>query len=104
MRVYRNGEVPAGMPCLVCGERRRLFLQMVTLAEQPMVMCGNCALVAQRARPRVMAVEQLRRLASRERRVLPDRRVGGRPYPPERRRGRRRGSERVTPVLDLSTD
>jgi hypothetical protein len=88
--VDRDGELPDGVPCLVCGERRRLFLQRVTIVERPMVMCGNCSLVAQRARPRVMTVEYLRRMVSRERRVLPDRRVGGRPHPPERRKGRPR--------------
>jgi hypothetical protein len=61
MRLYRNGELPDGAACAACGERRRVFLTGAELG----VLCGNCALVAERTRPRVESIDDLRLLADR---------------------------------------
>ena len=106
MRLYRNGEVPEGAACAACGERRRVVLTLVQLADRDEVVCGNCALLAERTRPRPASVDDVRRLSSRERRVIADRRVAARPVVSERRQGPRRASERrfEAPALDPSID
>ena len=106
MRLYRNGEVPDGAACACCGERRRLVLTIGEVGLEEPVLCGNCALVADRTRPRVETLDELRRLAARERRVLDDRRVSSMPVYPDRRLGPRRAGERLpaSPSLDPSID
>jgi hypothetical protein len=106
MRLYRNGEVPEGACCLVCGERRRIVLTVGDVGGQEPVLCGNCALVAERTRPRVQTIDELRRLAARERRLLGDRRIRSIPVLDDRRVGARRAGERVRiqPSLDPSID
>jgi hypothetical protein len=68
MRLYRGGDVPAGAVCAGCGERRRELLCMETLGSEDQVVCGNCALVLRRARPRLGSIAELRRRRTRERR------------------------------------
>ena len=106
MRLYRNGEVPEGAACVGCGERRRVVLTLVEVGGRDEVLCGNCALLAERTRPRPLSVEEVRRLRARERRVVADRRVGRSSFQPDRRRGPRRESERLyaPPALDPSID
>jgi hypothetical protein len=95
MRLYRNGELAGDACCAACGERRKHVLTNSDLGE---VLCGNCALVLQRARPRPASLAELVRRVSRERRrtpaplqpTSPSRRLSDRIHPP--------------PVLDPSID
>jgi hypothetical protein len=79
MRHYRTPEVAGGAVCASCAERRRPVLEVVRLGEDAVTLCGNCALVLSRARPRPASVAALR--ARLERRDLPERRGGRLPRP-----------------------
>lgn len=68
MRLYRGGDVPAGAVCGGCGERRRELLCLEPLGSEHAVVCGNCALVLRRARPRLTSLGELARRRTRERR------------------------------------
>jgi hypothetical protein len=99
MRLYRNGEIPGGAECRTCGERRRQVLTLAAVGEEKLVLCGNCALVLGRARPRVDTVEKLAARVARERRRAAV------PVPNERRR--RRAHAEPAPRdnwLDLAVD
>jgi hypothetical protein len=79
MRQYRRPAVEAGARCAGCGERRRPLLDSLRLGAETAVLCGNCALVLTRARPRVETVADLRdRLAPAH---VPERRTGRRARP-----------------------
>jgi len=92
MRLYRNGELPAGAVCIGCGERRRSVLAPARLG----VLCGNCSLLA-KARPAIRDVSELQRRAARERRAgATDRRA----LP----RGGRRASDRRLATFDPALD
>lgn len=104
MRIYRGGEVPAGATCVGCDERRRDVLVLQELGAGEVVVCGNCALIVRRARPRIETVEALRRRTARERRVATitwrgeERRVAA------PRRAERPSSPPPPPDLDMSID
>ena len=71
MRLYRNGEVPPGSSCGACGERRRAVLAQADVGQGGAVravLCGNCALVLARTRPRLETVAELATRVARERR------------------------------------
>ena len=69
MRLYRGGgEVPVGSACGGCDERRRELLCFEAVAGADVVVCGNCALLLRRTRPRLATVADLRRRQTRERR------------------------------------
>jgi hypothetical protein len=68
MRLYRSGEVPAGSSCAGCDERRRDLLCFEAVRGAQVVVCGNCALVLRRTRPRLGSVAELRGRLTRERR------------------------------------
>lgn len=108
MRLYRNGTIPDGAACGACGERRRVVLVRVTIHEVESIACGNCALILERTRPRITSIQELVRLAARERRLLPDRRRGvPLDVPGDRRMGsRREGDPTPAPrtTLDPSID
>ncbi len=72
MRQYRHGEPARGDRCAACGERRLPVLELVKLGGVEAVLCGNCAVVLARARPRIESIEELRRRL--ERRHVPERR------------------------------
>lgn len=102
MRLYRNGTIPEGAACGACGERRRVVLVRITLGEAETVACGNCALILERTRPRIGGLEELARLAARERRLVPDRRrTSGFAIPEDRRQTSRRLDERAADRLEL---
>lgn len=109
MRLYRNGTIPEGAACGACGERRRVVLVRVTIHEVESIACGNCALILERTRPRITSIQELVRLAARERRLVPDRRRGS-PLdvvPGDRRMTSRREGERAPEpraTLDPSID
>jgi len=86
MRLYRGGEVPAGSSCGGCDERRRELLCFEPVAGAETVVCGNCALLLRRTRPRLTSVAELRRRQTRERRA----RRGAGPAPVQRRASDRR--------------
>src|SRR5688572_2348387 len=65
MRLYRRGEIPDGAACAACAERRKAVLVHTTVG----VLCGNCAVVLDRAR--AAGLDELRRLMIRERRAAP---------------------------------
>jgi hypothetical protein len=69
MRLYRGGDVPSGASCGGCGERRRELLCVETVGSGDAVVCGNCALVLRRARPRLTSLAELARRRGRERRA-----------------------------------
>jgi hypothetical protein len=68
MRLYRSGEVAAGAACGGCGERRKDLLCHEDMHGAEVVVCGNCALVLRRTRPRLGSVAELRTRMTRERR------------------------------------
>jgi hypothetical protein len=68
MRLYRGGEVAAGSACSGCDERRRELLCFEAVAGADVIVCGNCALLLRRTRPRLGSVAELRRRQTRERR------------------------------------
>jgi hypothetical protein len=105
MRLYRNGEVAAGARCAACGERRRQVLQHVRLGGDRPVLCGNCALVLSRARPRPPSLADLAHRVARERRRLADRRRPTAAALVEARRGRRFADRLPSPPpLDPAVD
>ena len=109
MRLYRGGELPEGARCAACGERRRQVLAPADLGGAATVLCGNCALVLARVRPRPAGVDELVARLARDRRIVADRRVTAAyraAADPERRRGTRRAEDRLPspPVLDPSID
>jgi hypothetical protein len=69
MRLYRSGEVTEGTACNGCGERRRELLCTEEMHGTQVVVCGNCALVLRRTRPRLGSVAELRTRMTRERRA-----------------------------------
>jgi hypothetical protein len=100
MRLYRGGDVPVGSVCAGCDERRRELLCQEDVHGKPEIVCGNCALLLRRARPRLASVSELRGKRVR------DRRRGGGAAAGERRRSSDRaaavGSAR--PAFDVSVD
>ena len=102
MRLYRNGEPDACARCAACGERRRPLLTMAEMNDTPCVLCGNCALVLTRARPRIDNIAALAARIDRERRRTPERRLGPLPVEHERRIASRRRNDR--PAFDPSID
>jgi predicted metal-binding protein len=69
MRLYRAGEVPVGGSCGGCDERRRELLCLEPVGGADAVVCGNCALLLRRTRPRIANLDELRRRRTRERRA-----------------------------------
>ncbi len=61
MRQYRRREPLPGDRCAGCGERRLPVLEVVKLGGSEPVLCGNCALVLDRSRPRIASLDELRR-------------------------------------------
>jgi hypothetical protein len=102
MRLYRNGELPGGAACRTCGERRRPVLTQAQVGEEKVVLCGNCALVLGRVRPRVDSVAKLEARVQRERR-REERRRALAATDVERRQAGRRASDAVR-LLDLGVD
>jgi hypothetical protein len=77
MRQYRRGAPEPGDRCAACGERRLRVLEPARLGEASIVLCGNCALVLERTRPRVGTIPELAARVIGHR--VPERR--GRPAP-----------------------
>ena len=92
MRLYRGGEVPAGSACSGCDERRRELLCFEAVAGADVIVCGNCALLLRRTRPRLGSVAELRRRQTRERRGAAE--VAG-----AASATRRRASDHATPAV-----
>ena len=99
MRLYRSGEVPAGSSCGGCDERRRELLCLEAVYGAEVVVCGNCALVLRRTRPRLASVDELRRRLRRERRG----RAGAGAAPVRRRVADRRPAPKAS-TFDVSCD
>jgi hypothetical protein len=97
MRLYRGGEVPEGSSCGGCDERRRELLCLEVVRGAEVVVCGNCALVLRRTRPRLASVSELRGRMTRERRA----RAGHASPSPQRRASDRRAAR---PGFDVSCD
>ncbi len=99
MRLYRSGEVPADAGCGGCDERRRELLCVEQVRGAEVVVCGNCALVLRRTRPRLASVADLRQRMTRERRGASGPSATGASTT-------RRTSDRVprTPAFDVSCD
>jgi hypothetical protein len=97
MRLYRGGEIPEGACCAACGERRREVLVRAELGPAEEIVCGNCAVLLRRVRPRLLTIADLRARALRERRRS-DRRDFGAPM--------RRATDALPspPPLDPSID
>jgi hypothetical protein len=98
MRLYRNGEIPTGADCRTCGERRRQVLTIAAVGDDKVVLCGNCALILGRARPRVDTVAKLAARVARERRRAAV------PVGVERRRSRKGDVAPRDNWLDLAVD
>jgi hypothetical protein len=98
MRLYRGGEVPEGSACGGCDERRRELLCLEPVAGADAVVCGNCALLLRRTRPRLASLADLRRRQTRERRGA----RAGSGAPATRRRASDRPPAR--PAFDVSCD
>ena len=79
MRLYRRGAPEPGDRCAACGERRLRVLELVKLGEGQAVLCGNCALVLERTRPRAASAGELAARVTGHH--VPERRGGRRPAP-----------------------
>ncbi len=98
LRHWRGTALPDGARCIGCKERRRIVLRWTKVGGGRAVTCQNCGFVADKARPRVRSVDELRRLLERERRQTRERRrnyVIDPADPKERRHSLRRGRQRV---------
>jgi hypothetical protein len=85
--------VGLGAACLVCGDRRRDHLRLVELWGRSHALCCNCAARSLRLSPMPRGAAALRAELARDRRRMPDRRVGlrdRRDLPIDRRDGERR--------------
>jgi len=58
-RQLRGNELPAGAICAHCGEPRRAVLRWSSVGRARAVLCGNCALLARRLKPRPTSNEDL---------------------------------------------
>jgi hypothetical protein len=103
MRLYRGGEVPEGSACGGCDERRRELLCLEPVAGADAAVCGNCALLLRRTRPRLASLAELRRRQTRERRAA---RAGSPGSPGSPAPTKRRASDRTLPrpAFDVSCD
>src|SRR5262245_57063180 len=72
LRAWRGTELPADASCVTCAERRRMVLRWTRLADGKVITCQNCGFIADKARPRLRDLAELRRRLQRERRIARD--------------------------------